>query len=84
MEELGQQHQTRQFYRGINTLRKGFKPRLKICKSKNRDIITEKDDILNRWKDHFHELLNSMEYENEPSIMQDANDIKEEDSLPTV
>jgi hypothetical protein len=50
MEELGQQHQIRQFYRDINTLRKDFKPRLTICKSKKGDIITEKDGILNRWK----------------------------------
>ena len=56
LEELGQQHQTRKFYRDINKLRKDFKLRLTICKSKNGgDIITEKGDILNRWKDHFHE-----------------------------
>ena len=53
-------------------------------KSKNGDIINEKDDILNRWKDHFHELLKIIEYEKEPSIMQDPNDIEEEDSLPTI
>jgi len=28
---------------------------------KNGDIITEKGNILNRWKDHFYELLNSTE-----------------------
>ena len=83
MEELGQHHQTRHFYRDINHLRKAFKPRLTICKSKNGDIITEKD-ILYRWKDNFHELLNSRDYEKEPSITQDANDIKEEDSLSTI
>jgi len=48
LEELGQQHQTRQFYRDINRLRKDCKRRLTICKSKNGDIITEKDGILNR------------------------------------
>jgi len=35
LEELGQQHQTRKFYRDINNLRKDFKPRLTVCKSKN-------------------------------------------------
>jgi len=34
-EELGQQHQTRKMYRDINNLRKDFKPRLTVCKSKN-------------------------------------------------
>ena len=61
LEELGQQHQTRKFYRGINNLRKDFKPRFTVCKSKNGDVNTETGDILNRWKDHFHELLNSTE-----------------------
>jgi hypothetical protein len=59
LEELGQQHQIRQFYRDITKLRKDFKPRLTIRKSKSGDIITEKGDILKKWKDHFHELLNS-------------------------
>jgi hypothetical protein len=84
LEELVQQHQTRQFYRDINKLRKDLKPRLTICKSKNGDVITEKDDIINRWKDHFHELLNSMEQEKEPPIMQDHNDTNEEESSPTI
>jgi endonuclease/exonuclease/phosphatase family metal-dependent hydrolase len=48
LEELGQQHQTRKFYRDINKVRKDFKPRLTVCKNKNGDIITEKGDILNR------------------------------------
>jgi hypothetical protein len=42
LEELGQQNQTRQFYRDINKLRKDLKPRTTICKSKNGDIITVK------------------------------------------
>jgi len=84
LEELGQQHQTRKFYRDINNLRKDFKPSLTVCKSKNGDIITEKGDILNRWKDNFHELLNSTEQDKGPSIMQDYKDTNEEDSSPTV
>ena len=84
LEELGQQHQTRKFYRDINNLRKDFKPRLTVCKSKNGDIITEKGDILNRWKDHFHELLNSTEQDKGPSIIQDYKDTNKEDSAPTV
>ena len=84
LEELGQQYQIRKFYRDINKLRKDFKPRLTVCKSKNRDIITEKGDSLNRWKDHFHEPLNSMEQDKGPSIMQGYKDTNGEDSAPTV
>jgi len=74
LEELEQQHQTRKFYRDINNLRKDFKPSLTVCKSKNGNIIAEKGDILNRWKDHFHELLNSTEQDKRPSISQDYKD----------
>jgi len=81
---LGQQHQTRKFCRDVNNLRKDFKPKLTLCKSRNGDIITEKGDILNRWKDHFHELLNSTEQDKGPSIMQDYKDTNEEDTTPTV
>ena len=87
MEELGQQQQTRKFYRDVNKLRKDFKPRLTICKSKSGEILTEKKDILNRWKDHYNELLNSTEQEEEeekePIKMQDCKGTKEEDFTPT-
>jgi hypothetical protein len=42
LDELGQQHQTRKFYRYINKIRKKFKPRLTTCKIKSGEIITEK------------------------------------------
>jgi len=45
LEELGQQHQTRKFYRDINKLRNDFKQRLTICENKNGNIITETGDI---------------------------------------
>ena len=84
MEELGQQNQIRKFYRDINNLREDFKPKLTICKSRNGNIITEKGDILNRWKEHFSELLNGMEQDGGPTTMQDYEVTNEEDTIPTV
>jgi len=84
LEGLGQQHQTKKFYRNINNLRKDFKPRLTVFKNKNEYIITEKGDIFNRWKGHFHELLNRTEQDKGPSIMQDYKDTNVEHSAPTV
>jgi len=40
--------------------------------------LLKKGDTLNRWKDHFHELLNSMEQNKGSSIMQDHKDTNEE------
>jgi hypothetical protein len=42
LELLGQQKQTRKFYRDVNKLRKDFKTRHTICKSKSGEIHTEK------------------------------------------
>jgi len=50
-----------------------------IYESKNGDIITEKGDTLNRWKD-----LKSTEQNKGSSIMQDHKDTNEEDSAPTI
>ena len=52
LEELGQHHQTIKFYRDIINLRKDFKLRLTVCKSKNGDI-TEKCDILTFWRRNY-------------------------------
>jgi len=40
--------------------------------------------VMERWKDHFHELLNSTAQDKGPSVMQDYKDTNEEDSTPTV
>ena len=32
MEEAGRQKETRKFYRKVNIIRKGYKPRIRMCK----------------------------------------------------
>jgi hypothetical protein len=36
----------------------GFQPRLNFCKDKEGNLITNKDKIMDRWVEHFSELLN--------------------------
>jgi hypothetical protein len=58
MEEAGRQKETRKFYRKVNIIRNGYKPRKVMCKDKKGNLITEKKKVLQRWTEHFDELLN--------------------------
>jgi len=57
MEEAGRQKVTRKFYRKVNIIRKGYEPRIGMCKDKNENLVTEKKKVLQRWAEHFDELL---------------------------
>jgi hypothetical protein len=48
----------RQFYRNTNSIRKQFKPNSVLCKDKSGNIIAETVDQLERWAQHFEEILN--------------------------
>ena len=52
LEEAGRQKETRKFYRKVNIIRKGYKPRIGICKDKMGNIVTEKKKVLQRWAEH--------------------------------
>jgi len=58
MEEASRQKETRKFYRKVNIIRKGYKPRIGMCKDKKGNLVTEKKKVLWRWAEHFDELLN--------------------------
>jgi hypothetical protein len=56
MEEFGRQKETRKFFRIVNIIRKGYKPRGVMCKDKKGNLVTEKKKVLQRWAEHFDEL----------------------------
>jgi len=58
MEKAGKQKETRKFYSKVNIIRKGYKPRIGMCKDKMGNLVTEKMKVLHRWAEHFDELLN--------------------------
>ncbi|CAK1591299.1 unnamed protein product [Parnassius mnemosyne] len=53
------QKETRNFYNQVNGGRKEFKPRTTACRSKNGQLLNDKDEIVQRWAEYFRELLNS-------------------------
>jgi hypothetical protein len=45
-------------YRGINEFDRGYQPRRNLVKDENGDMFADSNNILNKWKDCFSEILN--------------------------
>jgi hypothetical protein len=58
MEEAGMQKETKKFYMKVNITRKGYKPRMGMCKDKKGNLVTERKKVLQRRAEHIDELLN--------------------------
>jgi hypothetical protein len=54
-------------YRGINEFRKRYQPRTNLVKDENCDQLAVSQNILNRWKNYFCQLLN----------VNDVNDVRQ-------
>jgi hypothetical protein len=48
----------RDLYRGINEFKKGYQPRIDIIKDENGNLIAYPQNVLNRWKNFFNQVLN--------------------------
>ncbi len=59
IENLHDQNETRKFYRAINFAKKGFQPRTKMCRKKDGDLVCDMNGVLERWREHFDDLLNA-------------------------
>ena len=42
----------------MDKAKRGFQPRIIHCKTKTRKVIWEESKVLERWEEHFKELLN--------------------------
>jgi hypothetical protein len=49
---------TRDLYRGKSEFKRGYKPRNYLVKNENGDLLADFQNILNRWKNYFSQLLN--------------------------
>jgi len=43
----------RDFYRGINDFKKGYKPRCNIVKDEKGDLVADSHIIVDRWRNYF-------------------------------
>jgi hypothetical protein len=48
----------RDLCRGINEFKKGYQPRINVIKDENGNLLADTQNILNRWKDFFNQVLN--------------------------
>jgi hypothetical protein len=45
-------------YRGINEFKIGYQPRINIIKDENGNLLADPQNVLNRWKNFFNQVLN--------------------------
>jgi hypothetical protein len=48
----------RDLYRRINEFKRGYQPRSNFVNDENSDLLAHSNNILNRWKSYFSQLLN--------------------------
>jgi hypothetical protein len=46
---------SRKFYKRLNGVRRPFKPQVTMCQANNWELLTNKNQVLARWKEHFEE-----------------------------
>jgi hypothetical protein len=49
---------SRKLYKRLNDVRRTFEPQVTMCHAKNGELLTNKNQVLARWKDYFQEHLN--------------------------
>jgi len=55
--ELLREHYCRKFYNEISMARKQFKPQGHICRNEDGPLVSNEQEILNRWVRQFNKLL---------------------------
>lgn len=58
IEQLSKQNERRKFYEAVDKAKRGFQPRIIHCKTKTGKVICEASKVLERWEEHFKELMN--------------------------
>jgi hypothetical protein len=53
LQECDTKNKNRKFYKQVNRTRDDFQAKPVICRSTDVDILSDKADILNRWKEYF-------------------------------
>ena len=49
---------SRKFYKRLNDVIKPFEAQVAMCRAKNGELLTNKDQVVSRWKEHFEQHLN--------------------------
>jgi hypothetical protein len=52
----------RDLYRGINEFKEGYQPRINIIKDENGNLLADPQNVLNRWKNVFNQVIMYMRF----------------------
>jgi hypothetical protein len=74
---------TRKFYKRLNDVRRPFETQVAMCRAKNGELLTKKDQVLSRWKEHFEQHLNDGAGYDRPPDQVDLGDDGVEIDLPS-
>jgi hypothetical protein len=58
---------SRKFYKRLNYVRRPFEPQVVMCRAKNGELLTNKNQVLARWTEHFEENLNKGSKSEQPT-----------------
>jgi hypothetical protein len=58
---------SRKFYKRLNDVRRPFEPEVAMCRAKKSELLTNKSQVLARWKEHFEEHLNEGSESEQPT-----------------
>jgi hypothetical protein len=67
----------------LNDVRRPFEPQVAMCRPKNGDLLTNKNQVLARWKEHFEEHLNEGSESEQPTRPVDLGDDEVDIDLPS-
>jgi hypothetical protein len=59
VQDAHNMNESRKFYKAISATRKAFHARVAICKRLDGSLVCSKEGVLDRWREHFDNLLNA-------------------------
>jgi hypothetical protein len=58
---------SRKFYKRLNDVRRPFKSQVAMCRAKDGELLTNKNQVLAGWKEHFKEHFNKGSKSEQPT-----------------
>jgi hypothetical protein len=74
---------SRKFYKRLNDVRRPFEPQMAMCRAKNGELLTNKNQVLARWIEHLKEHLKEGYKSEQPTRPVDLRDNGVEIDLPS-
>jgi hypothetical protein len=74
---------SRKFYKHLNDVRKPIEPQVTLYRAKNGKLLTNKNQVLAGWKEHFEEHLNEGSESEQPTRPVDLRDDGVDIDLPS-